>query len=97
MNQLDHLPEVSQPSDTFVLQFEEPYFRHKEVIIRADNCKYVVVCDPYKKFFSRILEFVSFGYYKAKWQYEVVTMPKQESAIIDSMIASQVRGYSFEC
>jgi hypothetical protein len=56
--------------DIFYLQFEGNYFYKNDIITCGRDVKLKVLETPHKKWWKRLLQFITFGIYKAPTQYK---------------------------
>jgi len=57
--------------NTFRVIFKYNYFEKGEVLTVGNCGKVKVLQKPYKKWYRRLLYFITFGLYKAPWGYKV--------------------------
>lgn len=58
-------------SNKFYIKFSENYFNKNDIIETSNNIKLKVLETPHKKWYKQLLQFITFGLYKAPTQYKV--------------------------
>jgi hypothetical protein len=53
------------------IMFAENYFNKRDVLTCNDSRKLKVLETPHKKWYKKVLQYVTFGLYKAPYQYKV--------------------------
>lgn len=61
--------------NTFTMEFNKDFFRMGDTMI-SQSCYVQVVSVPKIKWYKRLLYFISFGYYKLSYEYEVKLLNK---------------------
>ncbi len=57
--------------NTFKIIFKEDYFVKDNVIVTGEDIEAQVLEKPRRNFFKLVLQFFTFGWYKAPWVYKV--------------------------
>lgn len=58
------------PNESFKIEFNENWFK-KDQIINTGVSEYIIISKPTKKWYLRIFQFFSFGFYKVPWTYVI--------------------------
>jgi hypothetical protein len=58
-------------NEKFKLIFDSDYFIKGDLLLVSNNIKLEVKEDPHKKWWKILLQFITFGLYKAPYQYKV--------------------------
>lgn len=61
---------IDNKNDVFYLEFKDNYFYIGDVITCDRNVQLKVLETPYKKWYKQLLQFITFGLYKAPIQYK---------------------------
>jgi hypothetical protein len=57
-------------NDIFYLKFKDNYFYKGDIITCGNNVKLKVLETPHKKWWKQLIQFITFGLYKASAQYK---------------------------
>lgn len=61
----------------FFLMFKEEYFQKNSIICTSDKDVFLQVIEkPRRKWYHLLLEYITFGLYKANWGYKVKLIRK---------------------
>ena len=76
---------------TFELQFKEDWFKVNQIISTEENVKLVVLTKPRRKWYHKVLRFITFGLYKTSVYYKVRRVTEDEAGYIENMNAKLYR------
>lgn len=55
----------------FYIKFPEDYAKSGDILGTCYGAQLKVLEKPYKKWYKKLLQFITFGWYKAPYQYKV--------------------------
>lgn len=58
-------------SPKFYIEFPEDYAKSGDILDTCYVAQFKVLEKPYKKWYKKLLQFITFGWYKAPYQYKV--------------------------
>jgi endonuclease IV len=58
-------------NNTFHLTFSENWFQKRDILTDDKKQELIVLETPHKKWYKQLLQFISFGLYKAPYQYKI--------------------------
>lgn len=58
-------------SDKFIIHLNTDSFRIGDLIVLPMEQELEVISMPKKKWWQKLLQYITFGYYKAGWHYKV--------------------------
>ncbi len=62
----------------FEIEVSKDSFVKSDILLQRENCYLEVLEKPYRKWYKVLFQFITFGFYKAPWQYQVKLISKDE-------------------
>ena len=67
---------VYNKENEFYVQIEDKWFNPKDVLTSGDNHKIQVLESPYRRWYKVLFQWITFGLYKAPYQYNCKIVKK---------------------
>ena len=69
---------IKKKMTEFEVTVSENSFVKSDILLERENCYLEVLENPYRKWYKILFQFITFGLYKAPWQYKVKLISKND-------------------